>query len=85
MKYVAKKAEERFGGQFGQYQRPKQEQQKRRPATNRRVRISRGQLQVGRGVVDGPQVYPRWTIWLPQKSPRLQKEPGAGYSAGNTD
>ncbi|WP_394348917.1 DUF4834 family protein [Formosa maritima] len=28
MKYVAKKAEERFGSQFGQYQSPKQEQTK---------------------------------------------------------
>ncbi|MFL0352729.1 DUF4834 family protein [Xanthomarina sp. GH4-25] len=28
MKYVAKKAEERFGGQFGQYQQPKQEKNK---------------------------------------------------------
>lgn len=28
MKYVVKKTEERFGGQFGQYQNPKQEQNK---------------------------------------------------------
>jgi hypothetical protein len=28
IKYVAKKAEERFGGQFGQYQQPKKEQTK---------------------------------------------------------
>jgi len=28
MKYVAKKAEERFGSQFGQYQQPKQENNK---------------------------------------------------------
>lgn len=29
MKYVAKKAEERFGGQFGQYQQPKQTTQEK--------------------------------------------------------